>query len=532
MAAPRPEGIDRMATAQKRGFRFPWESDGDRDEPDRTERTDRTDRSARGAAAPNDEPTLAQRLGVAPDDLGRGPFDLAEDSHDAGADVESPAGRPADAGSMAGEPQAEADQVAARSAAEDGEPQPQPQPQTPTTKADAGHEGGDREPSTGWPEADWRSERPVAPRGAASSAATRARRDNPLVAGLVKAMRDAARTTRDEAVTSLRTLASEQSQAIRAQSTETIGNLRKAGETDVAAIRDWSKAEMARIREETDARINERRARLVTETDGEARAGERRLAALGEAIERYEAEAAAFFEALLAEEDPARLAGLAERMPAPPSLGDFASIEATDLPSNARPRAPRTANRTTAMAAGTAPIASGTSASGSTKKGSAGDGPAEASAEPPPSLEDAEAVDAEAVVAEGVDAEARAPEGGTEAPRVVEPPADDALDQDAAAAAEAESLAGLESQTQLIVSGLTSVASIATFKAALVHFGGVNAVSVNAGSDGDCLFTVTHARDADLRDALRDFELFQTRVIADDGDTLVVVAHEPAPDPA
>jgi len=56
----------------------------------------------------------------------------------------------------------------------------------------------------------------------------------------------------------------------------------------------------------------------------------------------------------------------------------------------------------------------------------------------------------------------------------------------------------------------------------------VSAVSVSAGTDGDFVFTVTHAAEAEVRDAIRDLEAFQARIIADDGMSLVVVAHEPA----
>jgi hypothetical protein len=392
-------------------------------------------------------------------------------------------------------------------------PAPNPSPVTaPGVEVGAAPAGAAPEPRTAWPDADWRSERQALPPKAGAQPSPGPRRDNALVTGLVRAMRDAARATRDEAVTSLRTAAAERTQEMRAESTAAAANLRKIADADVAAIREWSKAEMARVREETDARIAERRARLATETEDEGRAGEARLAALGEAIQQYEAETAAFFEALLAEEDPARLAGLAERMPAPPPLDVFGSADAGDAVMSSRPRSPRGSPR---PSAGSAITSTDAAASRKTR-------PAEHVA-----ATEAAAAHAAGPVDAATDPEASEPEPtqSAEPTQSVEP---EALDPDAAAAAEAEALAGLDGQTQLIVSGLTSVASIATFKAALVRSPGVNAVSVTAGSDGDCMFTVTHAGDADLRDALRDIEPFQTRLIADDGSTLVVVAHEPA----
>jgi hypothetical protein len=295
---------------------------------------------------------------------------------------------------------------------------------------------------------------------------------------------------------------------------------------------------MARVREETEARIADRRARLVTEAEDEARATEARLAALADTIQQYEAEAAAFFEALLAEEDPARLAGLAERLPPPPSLEEFAVAEtedATDRPRLPGPRSPRSPSRasasratrthTTARPASVRPATAGRASADRVAGSHAATATSDATTAP--------VREPQPAPAPGVNDPAKAaPTGDVELAMPGQLANDlaadelEALDADAAEAAEAEALAGLDRQMQLIVSGLTSVGSIASFKAALVRSAGVNAVSVMAGADGDCMFTVTHAADADLRAAIRDLEPFQARVIADDGSTLVVVAHD------
>lgn len=426
-----------MATAQKRAFRFPWESEPNRDE--------------------SDAASLAERLDAVQDDLGRGPFDLPPASDSEVAEMPAP------------EPEAVAVAVA-------------PPTSTKTSQDEAVTATPPVEPAVdespdAWPDADRRGTRATPPSAPASSteAATAVfppKRANPLVAGLVRAMREAAKVARDEAVTSLRADAVARGEAIRVEGTTTAAELRKAADADTAEIREWSKAEMARVREETETRIVARKARLSADTETAAEAVEQLLGQLAATVEAFEAETATFFDHLLAEEDPARLAGLAERMPQPPSLDDATVVAAAaPPPQRRRLEAPK-------------------------------------AAAPEPTAEPGAAAEAE-----------------LEPVAVTEP---EALGADDAAAAEAAALAGLDGQTQLVVSGLVGVAAIATFKGALMRSPGVNAVSVNAGSDGDVLFTVTHGEDADLPASLHGMDGFQARIIADDGTRLVVVVQDPA----
>ncbi|HEY2888432.1 MAG TPA: hypothetical protein VGJ17_07435, partial [Candidatus Limnocylindrales bacterium] len=260
-----------------------------------------------------------------------------------------------------------------------------------------------------------------------------------------------------------------------------------------------------------DARIAARKEQLVTETDDQARSTEATLASLAEAVGSYEAEAGEFFDRLLAEEDPARLAGLAERMPAPPALDAFGAATATD----AEPAPKRSPAHRNEPAEGSVEAEAGT-----------GDEPIAQAPVADAPIADARVAGApvaEAPVTDPADA-AKDASAGTDP--ATAGPTPDGLDAESAAAAEAAALAGLDDQTQLIVSGLSDVGAIATFKAALMHDTGVSAVSVNAGNDGDYLFTVTHSGETDVRVALRDMDAFQTRLIADDGSTLVVVAHQ------
>ena len=105
-------------------------------------------------------------------------------------------------------------------------------------------------------------------------------------------------------------------------STDEAADLRRRADDDVAAVREWSKAEIARIREETEARITDAQDRARGRDRG-ARRGRRgaRRAGRPPRSPTFEPEMAAFFERLLAEEDPTRIATMAETMPEPPDPG-------------------------------------------------------------------------------------------------------------------------------------------------------------------------------------------------------------------
>jgi hypothetical protein len=498
-----------MATVPKRGFRLPWGGDAHREEPP-DEQDAGTDQDA-GAA-----PSAGQHPGGSAAELGEGPFGVAgagpavvqhettanEADDEAGASALREALAPAEPtteapgadGTETEESEAEVSEAVAT--------------ETGTGVVDMAEVEAESA-AEAWPTSDRGTAEtpisqstPAATGTPATATPTGGRRDNPLVAGLVRAMREAARTARDETLEALRADAVARAEALRAESAEAENELKKTAETDIAAIKDWSRAELARVREETDARIAARRVQLTDETEAEAAAAETRLERLQAMVEAFESEMGAFFDQLLAEEDPARLAGLAERMPSPPSL-EAAGLAAA------------------AAAAASSP------------------GPDAAVGAP-----NIEAAPAEDHATEEQVAEAHAPEASmVETPSVeaptVEQPSDaeragesqswlERLDADAAAAAEAEALAGLEHQTGLVVTGLGNVAAIATFKGALMHAAGVSAVNVTAGEAGEVLFTVTHDRETDLRAAIGALAPFETQVIADDGTTVSLVARESA----
>src|SRR6478735_8253180 len=133
-----------------------------------------------------------------------------------------------------------------------------------------------------------------------ATATTSTRRPTKFMAELSRAMQTAVETSRDETMARLTADAKTVVEEIHAASAGEAAELRRNADDDVAAVREWSKAEIARIREETEARIALRKTAL-------------------------DAEMAAFFERLSTEQDPTRIAAMAERMPEPPDLAGVAA---------------------------------------------------------------------------------------------------------------------------------------------------------------------------------------------------------------
>ena len=84
--------------------------------------------------------------------------------------------------------------------------------------------------------------------------------------------------------------------------------------------------------------------------------------------------------------------------------------------------------------------------------------------------------------------------------------------------------------TQIVVVGLVSVASIASFKRHLGRLAGVQSVGVSSGPDGEFLFAVNHAADTQLRDLIPGLPSFQARVTGSSDGILNVTAHDPESD--
>jgi hypothetical protein len=350
----------------------------------------------------------------------------------------------------------------------------------------------------------------------------RASRSNPLVAGLVKAMREAAIASRAETTTRLQAEATARVEEIRTAATEEAATLRKRVDEDIASIRDWSKGEVARIRQETDERIESRRAEAIVENDRHTAHVEKVVEQVQGRVDAYEADMDRFFERLLAENDPARLAALAEQAPDAPDLA-IEDPEIIDEPAAAAtsewddvawgaPLPPLEASEVEATAETETPVQAEATAETETPA------EAEATAEPEVALEAEAAAEAEAASTEGL-----------------EIPSDNVWPSSVLAAARRTlhtpatdfEAAGV-ANTRMFVNGLTSVAGISAFKGALGQLPGVRSVSVSSGEPGVFIFTVVHSPETDLQDGIAGLTAFSARVTEALDDRLTVVAQEPA----
>ena len=81
--------------------------------------------------------------------------------------------------------------------------------------------------------------------------------------------------------------------------------------------------------------------------------------------------------------------------------------------------------------------------------------------------------------------------------------------------------------TRVVVLGLVSVASIATFKRSLGRVSGVSAIGVASGPDGEFVFTVSHDAGLALGEAITALPGFDATITDQTSDGLEVAAHDP-----
>jgi hypothetical protein len=458
--------------------------------------------------------------------------------------------------------------------------------------------------------------------------ATTTKKPSKFLADLTAAMRAAAETERVDIVERFQTDAKSYIESIHERSAGDVVELRKQADQDIVEIRDWSKAEIARIREETDRKITGRKQDLDEELEAHAARVEREIDRIRSTVDGFDAQMAAFFEGLLAVDDPTRFAAMAANLPEPPALDQVAAgiakvtppppVEATTAPERQHEtitsEAPSTGLEPSAAhtvpavetppAVETEPEGTAASASGATPSdldpwrdapfagtsddaganddaadaspvAATSDGAPEAESEGAPAEMSAEATTSDAdVTSEGIDALAShgetdqgpadadepQPEGASPAevdPRV----AALGLTPDLAAA-EAEALVGADAEddgsaesvpvfdedaiaarlatfsmptepspeavkTQVIVTGLASVASISGFKRTLAQVAGVRQVSVASGPDGEFVFSVTHGPAVELTAVIPSMNGFAARVMGAEEGVLRVAAHDP-----
>ena len=306
---------------------------------------------------------------------------------------------------------------------------------------------------------------------------TAARHPNRFLADLTQAMRLTAETARQATLDQAQIDAKAYVEKLHARTDDEAASLRKAAESDVTAIRDWSKAEVERIRVETEQRIARRRELLEQELREYNAAIELEIERVQKRVKAFEDEVAQFFEQLLQEADPTIFASMAAQMPDPPAFSEQ-DREAMQTELKAR--------RDQIMRA-EEPVVT-----------------------PMPAPE----------------AEEPDPEAVARLARATATPAAPAAPAASAAPAPAPK-AEVVVSTQVIVVGLVSVASIATFKRQLGRLPGVKQVGVSSGPDGEFIFTVGHGSDVSLSSLIPSLPAFQARVVSERDGVLNVSAHDP-----
>ncbi|MFI5260970.1 MAG: hypothetical protein ACHQZR_00280 [Candidatus Limnocylindrales bacterium] len=380
-----------------------------------------------------------------------------------------------------------------------------------------------------------------------------------FVTELVRAMRAELEKHRDSTLDEFRVEAKNHVEGVHKRSAEEVTELRRIADDDIAGVREWSKAEIARIRAQTEERIETRKAELESHLEEHAALIEREIEKVQARVTAYEAEIDAFFASLSQIEDPAAFAAAAQQVPEPPSL------EAAGAEARSEALADLIRGGNDAASAADTPT----------------EGAAEGAVEPvTDALVDATA---EAVPDAGVAADAEMPAmTGEAAPAEVVSDeatqrAEAADDPRLAALAMSEDLSAAESQaavdaastvtdegdaipeteadivaarlsglvpehvgaiqrpapnedtvaTQVIVTGLVSVASIASFKRHLSRLAGVTSVGVSSGPEGEFIFKANHDSKVALKELLPTISGYSVRVTSVGDGVINVSARDP-----
>jgi hypothetical protein len=375
---------------------------------------------------------------------------------------------------------------------------------------------------------DAASEAPPEPKPRGRSAATDTRRPNTFLADLTRAMHTAAEAARATTISQYQADAKSFIEQIHGSSATDVTDFRQQADDDIASIRDWSKAEIARIREETEKRISARKAQLDEDLEGHAAYIERQIERVQARITAFEGEMGHFFERLLGEQDPTRFAALAQNLPEPPP---FDSADPTTSRSDARKpaeelndtedQAEQVDEAEAAAAALAARFESGSDAGESDF--AAAEAEAAAAAETgEPVADQGENPDGDEIPVMADEALAARLAGLIPVRPEGEGPPD--------GVGHASEPKEAPKRTQLVVVGLVSVASIASFKRHLGRVDGVSSVGVSSGPDGEFLFTVGHGEAVSLRDAVQGLPGFQARITNEGEGVLNVSAHDPESD--
>ncbi len=406
------------------------------------------------------------------------------------------------------------------------------------------------------------------------------RRPTKFLADLMLAMHAAAEQARTATLDQFRGDGAGVIEQIHTRSASGATELRRHADNDVAAIKDWSKAEIARIRDETERRIGARREQLEGQLERHAALVEHEIEKVRGRLASFEAEMGQFFDDLVSEEDPSVFAAHAAGLPEPPTFEDLDDDAMTALLREPGVGVPEPAVAVSPWADVEAPALPEDSAATDDSwappevgtDGAAQDAPGDreaalaairAAAEAAAGLGATEAL-AEAATGAPVEAAGDATPPDLAAPAATEPEVDPRLamlgltpDFAAAeiaavemAAAEVEDVVELGGDalaarlsglvpgdapaaevaavtTRVVVTGLVSVASIASFKRHMGRLAGVRHVGVSSGPDAEFVFAVAHDPATSLRDLIPTLSGFAARVVGVGEGFIQVSAQDP-----
>ena len=389
------------------------------------------------------------------------------------------------------------------------------------------------------PDEDGASVPPTAAAAPSTPAVAAPRKSTKFMADLTKAMQAAAEAARTSTLEQFGAEAKTYIEQIHTRSSEECTGLRRQADDDIVGIREWSKAEVARIREETEARISGRKSDLDLQLEAHAARIERAIERIQGRVSGYEADMARFFERLLQEDDPAEFAALAERLPEPPPFDDGADL-APEAPVAAvaepEPFVDVRAAAEAAMVAIEAAHQAAAEAEAVTEADTAALPEAEPDSESDPSGDPRLAALGLTAAFDAAEADAAAFAASSSEDDIP------TMDDDALAArleglvptieaatsnGRAQAQASTASSSQVVVTGLVSVASIASFKRHLGRIAGVQSVGVSSGPDGEFVFTVAHGDEVSLGDVVPTLPGFEARVIATGEGIFNVAARDP-----
>ena len=329
--------------------------------------------------------------------------------------------------------------------------------------------------------------------GPEPSGAALSRRATKFMAELSLAMQAAAEHARNETMERFTADAKAVVEEIHVSATTEAADLRHKADEDVAAIREWSKAEVARIGEETEARVAARKTGLDSEIEAHAASVEARAERVTAVVAAFETEMNAFFERLNAEEDPTRIATMAETMPDPPSLEEVAaSVVAATAPAPEQPA-------WSSIVPASYPTAA-------------------------PTEVDFAAAEAEAMSFDG-DLASLGDEDGAEG-ESPSPPSPDVGPVPAESVTADEATPDAHASARVVVTGLISVASIANFKRSLARIAGVRSIGVSSGPNGEFVFTVSHDSSLALPQEIEAMPAFESQVTGEGDGEMAVSARD------